>query len=151
MNTYFKRSPFDWLFAALIFAGATFAFTRYYAYMDYYEVGILVATVPALIAMAWFWRPVSVLVLAVAALSLWSIWIYAGQLPRANTAFMLKYFLASQTAIMWMSVLFFLSTLFYWLGLLVKSQASVFANIASKMAWVAVMAALVGMMVRWYE
>jgi cytochrome c-type biogenesis protein CcsB len=52
---------------------------------------------------------------------------------------------------MWMSVLFFLSTLFYWLGLLVKSQASVFANIASKMAWVAVMAALVGMMVRWYE
>ena len=155
MNTYFKRSPFDWLFAALILVGALFTLLRYGAYMDYYEVGILVCAAPALVAMAWFWRPVRVLVLAVAALSLLSIWMYqgaaGGELARANTAFMLKYFLASQTAIMWMSVLFFLSTLFYWLGLLVKSQATAFANIASKMAWVAVMAALVGMMVRWYE
>ncbi len=155
MNTqalsYFKRSPFDWLFAALVLGGAVFALSRYYGFMDYYEVGILIGVVPALVAMAWFWRPLRVLTVAVAALSLSSIWIYAGQLPRANTAFMLKYFLASQTAIMWMSVLFFLSTLFYWLGLLVRSQATAFANIASKMAWVAAMAGLVGMMVRWYE
>ncbi len=119
--------------------------------MDGYEVGILLAATPALVAMAWFWRPVRWLVLIVALLSLWSIWLYGGQLPRANAAFMLKYFLASQTAIMWMSVLLFLSTLFYWLGLLLKSQAQVFAGIASKLAWVAVTAALVGMMVRWYE
>ena len=153
--TYFKRSPFDWLFAALVAAGAIFALARYISYMDYYEVGILVCTVPALVAIAWFWRPLRTLTLSVAALSFLSIWIYqgaaGGELARANTAFMLKYFLASQTAIMWMSVLFFLSTLFYWLGLLVKSQATAFANIASKLAWVAVMAALVGMMVRWYE
>jgi cytochrome c-type biogenesis protein CcsB len=155
MNThnlsYFKRSLFDWLFAALVLAGAVFALTRYYGFMDYYEVGILIGTVPALVAMAWFWRPIQLLAVSVAVLSFLSIWIYAGQLPRANTAFMLKYFLASQTAIMWMSVLFFLSTLFYWLGLLVKSQGVAFANIASKLAWVAVMAGLVGMMVRWYE
>ena len=154
-SSYFKRSLFDWLFAALITAGAIFTVSRYISYMDYYEVGILVCAVPALVAMAWFWRPVQKLVIAVAVLSFLSIWIYqghsGGELARANTAFMLKYFLASQTAIMWMSVLFFLSTLFYWLGLLVKSQATTFANIASKMAWVAVMAALVGMMVRWYE
>lgn len=145
----------DWLFAALVLGGAIFALSRYHAYMDYYEVGILAGCAPALIAMAWFWRPVRLLVVSVAALSLWSIWIYqgatGGELARANTAFMLKYFLASQTAIMWMSVLFFLSTLFYWLGLLVRSQATAFANIASKMAWVAAMAGLVGMMVRWYE
>jgi cytochrome c-type biogenesis protein CcsB len=35
--------------------------------------------------------------------------------------------------------------------LLVKSQSTAFANIASRLAWVAVMAGLVGMMVRWYE
>ncbi|MDI9332800.1 MAG: c-type cytochrome biogenesis protein CcsB [Cytophagales bacterium] len=151
MNSYFKRSPFDWLFATLVVTGALFAWLRYFAHMDYYEVGILVCSAPALIAIAWFWRPLRVLVLATGLLSLWSIWLYQGQLDRANTAFMLKYFLASQTAIMWMSVLLFLSTLFYWLGLLIKSQAATFANIASKMAWVAVMAALVGMMVRWYE
>lgn len=155
MNNYFKRSAFDWLFAALLTAGAIFALSRYMSYMDYYEVGILVCTVPALVAMAWFWKPLRVLTIAVAVLTFLSIWIYQGPeggvLAKANTAFMLKYFLASQTAIMWMSVLFFLSTLFYWLGLLVRSQATAFANIASKMAWVAVMAALVGMMVRWYE
>ena len=160
MNTqalpYFtKRNSFDWLFAALVTAGAIFALSRYMSYMDYYEVGILVCTIPALVAMAWFWKPLRVLTLSVAALSFFSIWIYqgatGGELARANTAFMLKYFLASQSAIMWMCVLFFLSTLFYWLGLLVRTQATAFANIASKMAWVAVMAALVGMMVRWYE
>jgi cytochrome c-type biogenesis protein CcsB len=155
MNNYFKRSPFDWLFAVLVLAGGIFTLSRYSSYMDYYEVGILLAAAPALIALAWFWKPLRKLILAVAALSFLSIWVYqgaaGGDLARANTTFLLKYFLASQTAIMWMSVLFFLSTLFYWLGLLVKSQATVFANIASKMAWVAIMAALVGMMVRWYE
>ncbi len=155
MNTqalsYFKRSFFDWLFAALVVAGSLFALTRYGTYMDYYEVGILVCCVPALVAIAWFWRPLRMLVLVVAAVSLLSIWLYQGELTRANTTFMLKYFLASQTAIMWMSVLFFLSTLFYWLGLLVKSQARAFANIASQLAWTGVMAALVGLMVRWYE
>ncbi len=151
MTSYFKRSLFDWLFAALVACGALFTLSQYFANMDGYEVGILLAATPALVAMAWFWRPVRWLVLIVALLSLWSIWLYGGQLPRANAAFMLKYFLASQTAIMWMSVLLFLSTLFYWLGLLLKSQAQVFAGIASKLAWVAVTAALVGMMVRWYE
>ncbi len=155
MNNYFNRRLSDWLFAALVAAGAVFALARYSSYMDYYEVGILVCSVPAMVALAWFWQPLQKLALTVAALSFLSIWIYqgpsGGELARANTAFLLKYFLASQTAVMWMSVLFFLSTFFYWLGLLVRSQATAFSNIASKMAWVAVMAALVGMMVRWYE
>ena len=42
---------------------------------------------------------------------------YQGGLARAETVFWLKYFLSSQSAILWMSVLFFMSTVFYWIGM----------------------------------
>jgi cytochrome c-type biogenesis protein CcsB len=155
MNKYFQRSPSDWAFALLTLFGAIFALSRYASFMDIYEIGILVLCVPSLVAIAWFWRPLRPLTVAVAALSLLSIWIYqganGGELAKANTAFLLKYFLASQTAVMWMSVLFFLATFFYWLSLFVRSQAEAFSAIASKLTWVAITAGLVGMMVRWYE
>jgi len=151
MNNYFKRGVADWLFATLVALGAGFVLARYYPYMDYYEIGILLGVTPVLIAIAWFWSPLRLLVASVVILSLFSIWLYQGQIARANTEFLLNYFLSSQRAIMWMSLLFFLSTVFYWLGLLLKSQATAFSNIASRMAWVAVAAALTGMMVRWYE
>ncbi len=51
--SYFRRLGwFDWLFAAMLAAGAGYAFSRYGAYMDGYERGILVAAVPAF-CMAW--------------------------------------------------------------------------------------------------
>ena len=56
------------------------------------------------------------LALVVAAASLLAISSYQGDLARADTVFWLKYFLSSQSAILWMSVLFFMSTIFYWLG-----------------------------------
>ena len=44
------RSPFDWVFAALILVGAGYAWQRYGAAMDVYEKSILVGSVPALVA-----------------------------------------------------------------------------------------------------
>ena len=52
----------------------------------------------------------------VAAFSLLGVVLYQGDLARADSVFWLKYFLSSQSAILWMSVLFFMSTAFYWLG-----------------------------------
>ena len=66
--------------------------------------------------LGWFWRPLRVLALVVAAAALLAIASYQGDLARADTVFWLKYFLSSQSAILWMSVLFFMSTLFYWIG-----------------------------------
>jgi ABC-type transport system involved in cytochrome c biogenesis permease subunit len=37
--------------------------------------------------------------------------------PPADQVFLLKYLLSSQSAILWMCVLFFMSTVFYWIGL----------------------------------
>lgn len=119
-----KRNVFDWLFAALVLAGGLFAFSTYNQAMDVYEKGILVAAVPAAIALGWFWRPLRGLMLLVAVFSLLGIVSYQGQLARAESVFWLKYFLSSQSAILWMSMVFFMSTLFYWLGMFAKGQGA---------------------------
>ena len=65
--------------------------------------------------------------------------------------FWLKYFLSSQSAILWMSVLFFMSTVFYWIGLLAKADDNTAQRLGSRLAWAAVFMALVGTLVRWFE
>lgn len=146
-----SRGWFDWLFAAIVIAGGAYAFASYAPYMDVYEKGILVAAVPTAIWVGWMWRPLRVLMLVVAAVSLLAIASYQGSLANAETKFWLKYLLSSQSAILWMSVLFYLATLFYWIGVLAPGQAGAMQRVASRLVWVAVTMALVGTMVRWYE
>ncbi|MDI3383228.1 c-type cytochrome biogenesis protein CcsB [Xenophilus aerolatus] len=146
-----RRTLFDWVFAAIVVAGGLFAFARYQPSMDGYEKAILLGTIPALIWLCWFWRPLRVLALVVGAASLLAIASYQGDLARADSVFWLKYFLSSQSAILWMSVLFFMSTVFYWLGFFSASQADAMERIGSRIAWAAVTMALIGTMVRWYE
>ena len=159
-----KRQLLDWVFAALVVAGGLFAFVQYSAFMDVYEKGILLGAIPAAIAMGWFWRPLQVLMVTVAGFSLLGIASYQGDLGRAEQVFWLKYFLSSQSAILWMSVLFFMSTIFYWIGMFAGGRAAnaagegmnigtgaAFDSMGSKIAWVAVGMALIGTMVRWYE
>ena len=146
-----KRSWADWGFALLTVLGMAWAFAHYSHAMDVYEQGILVATVPAAVALAWFWRSTRTLMLVVAALSLLAIFSYEGDLARAEQVFWLKYFLSSQSAILWMSMVFFISTIFYAAGLLLPSQGDQMEALGSRMAWVGVALALIGTMVRWYE
>ena len=146
-----KRNALDWIFALLVVVGGLYAFVNYQSAMDGYEKGILLASIPSLIMLGWFWRPLQMLMLAVAGLSLLAIASYQGSLARAETVFGLKYFLSSQSAILWMSVLFFMSTVFYWIGVFSKTQANAMQLIASRLLWVAVTMALIGTMVRWYE
>ncbi len=150
-----RRNVWDWLFAALVVGGVALAFMRYGASMDFYETAILAGAVPSLIWLGWFWRPLRALSVAVAVVSLLAIWLYqtpagGADLARADQVFMLKYFISSQSAILWMSMLFFMSTLFYWVGMLTRAGET-FEVLGSRIAWVAVTLALVGTMVRWYE
>jgi cytochrome c-type biogenesis protein CcsB len=149
---YFSsRSALDWGFALLALLGTVFAFTRYQQAMDVYEQAILVCTLPAVVWLAWFWRPLRTLMLVVTALSLLAIYLYQGDLARSEQVFLLKYFLSSQSAILWMSLLFFMSTIFYWAGMFIRGQADAMESLGSRMAWVAVGLALIGTLVRWYE
>ncbi|KQP02863.1 c-type cytochrome biogenesis protein CcsB [Pseudorhodoferax sp. Leaf265] len=150
-----RRNGFDWLFAVLVLAGGIFAFSRYHAAMDIYEKWILAGAMPSLIWLGWFWRPLRMLMLVVAGLALLAIASYQvdgrGDLARADQVFWLKYFLSSQSAILWMSMLFFISTVFYWGGMLTRNPAAALELLGSRIAWAAVTMALVGTMVRWYE
>ena len=110
--------------------------------MDVYEQGILIGTLPAVIWLAWFWRPLRTLVLVVTGLSLLAIYLYQGDLARSEQVFLLKYFLSSQSAILWMSLLFFMSTVFYWLPIVIKGQGGTLELLGSRLAWAAVTMAL---------
>lgn len=153
------RDALDWVFAALVLLGTGYAFSRYHASMDVYEKGILIFAAPALIALGWFWRPLRLLSVVVGAASLLAIQLYLRQtdafgadLAAADQVFFLKYMLSSQSAILWMSVLVFMSLFFYGLGFLKREGGHSAAEaIGSKLAWGAVGMALVGTMVRWFE
>ena len=146
-----RRSLYDWLFALLVVAGAGVAFARYGGAMDVYEKGILLCATPLAIWLGWFWGPLRTLMLVVAGASLLAIASYQGDLKRADSVFWLKYFISSQSAILWMCLLFFMSTAFYWVGMFARSQSDTFEGLGSKIAWVGVTMALIGTMVRWYE
>ncbi len=165
-NPLARRSAFDWIFAALVLAGTAYAFQRYGSRLDVYETWILAGTAPSLIAIGWFWGPLRALSLGVGAAVLIAIALYArtpddfgADLKAGENVFLLKYFLSSQSAILWMSLLFFMSTVLYWIGLLAPNKARSAAdggdNTALKLgtgfAWAAVVMALIGSLVRWYE
>lgn len=147
---YFKQlSILDWLYGAALLAGALFALNRYGQYMDLYEKSILVLSAPTFAWLGWQWKPVRLLMATLAVLALSAIALYGGALDAANNKFFLKYALSSQSAILWMSTLFFLSTLFYWGGLVMRSEFG--ASVGSKLSWAAVVLGFTGMLVRWYE
>ncbi|MBN9117547.1 MAG: c-type cytochrome biogenesis protein CcsB, partial [Pandoraea sp.] len=130
-----RRSVGDWLFALALAIGAGFALNRYGHYMDYYEHTILVLCVPAFALLGWHWRSVRWLMAGIAILALSGIGLYHHDLARADQAFLLKYFLSSQSAILWMSALFFLATTFYWGGLIARSPFG--ASVGSTLCWAA--------------
>ncbi|NNG23964.1 c-type cytochrome biogenesis protein CcsB [Telluria aromaticivorans] len=147
---FFRRlTAIDWLYGAGLLAAALFALNRYGHFMDGYEQAILVLTAPTFALLGWHWKPMRWLMPLVALLSLWAISMYGGAIDAANTKFFLKYMLSSQSAILWMSALFVFSTVFYWMGLISRSEFG--GAIGSKLCWAAVVLGSVGMMVRWYE
>ncbi|MBM3336137.1 MAG: c-type cytochrome biogenesis protein CcsB [Betaproteobacteria bacterium] len=144
-----SASLFDWIFALVLAAGALFAFNRYGDFMDIYEKVILLAAVPVFAGLGWYWKASRVLMLLIFGLSLWAVSMYAGNLEMAQSRFFLKYLLSSQSAILWMSFLFGLSTVFHWGGLLSRSDFG--GAVGSRLCWAAILMGFIGLMVRWYE
>ena len=153
VNIFKSLSLMDYLFALALLAGAIFAEARFYKFMDSYEQTILFCSVPALAILGWAWKPLRSLMIGSTTLAFLAIYFYqtpeGGALARADQAFFLKYMLSSQSAILWMSVFFSFSTLFYTLNLFFRSQNM--GTTGSKFCWAAVYIGLTGMLVRWYE
>lgn len=152
----FRREPFiktlsiyDWVFALIVVVGTYFAWQTYAANMDSYEVGILFGTGLAVIGVGWFWKPSRTLVLVVSVLSMFALYLYGKGLAPAETNFFLRFLLSSQSAIMWMSALFVMATVTYFIALF--SRSTFVGKVASAMAWSGTTMGLVGLMVRWRE
>ncbi|WP_423198437.1 c-type cytochrome biogenesis protein CcsB [Cupriavidus sp. H19C3] len=144
-----RLSWVDWVYAVLLVIGAGFALSRYGQWMNIYDKAVLIGAVPTFALLGWHWKAVRPLMATLAVLAIGAVQIYQGDLARAEQAFFLKYFLSSQSAILWMSALVFLSTLFYWVGLTTRSGTGY--SIGSKLCWGAVVLGFTGLLVRWYE
>lgn len=145
-----ERGRPDWtdvLFFIVLAIGAGFALQQYSQAMDVYEKTILVLTVPAVTWLGWLWRPLRVLTVAMAIAAGFAIWLYQKDLARAEQVFFLKYMLSSQSAILWMCVLFVIATVCYWVGFVSKTAAW----LGTALTWGAVFAGSTGMLVRWRE
>lgn len=139
----------DWLYALILFAGSIFAFNKYAQYMDIYETVFLFAAAATASYIGWQWRALAKLVIGIGAVSLVAVATYQGELATASQAFLLKFLISSQSAIMWMNVLFVLAMLTYWFALFRRSEFT--GKVASALTWAATLFGFVGLMVRWYE
>lgn len=149
-DRFFKKlSLFDWLYAVLWFGAMIYAQYRFGQYMNLYERSVLFLSAPVFTALGWHWKTVRWLTIVIAFFALSGISLYQGSLASADHHFILKYFLSSQSAILWMSVLFILSTLFYWVGLIARSATG--ASIGHGLCLSAVVFGFIGLLVRWYE
>ena len=139
----------DWFYAAVLVIGAIFAYSKYGKYMDIYEAGFLFGAAALFSYLGWQWKSIGKLVIGIAVISLFSISLYHGDQARATQAFLLKFLISSQSAIMWMNVLFVLAMVTYWFAMYKRSDFA--GKVASALTWTAVLMGFVGLMVRWYE
>lgn len=139
----------DWIYALLLAAGAVFAYSQYSQFMDIYEVSFLFGAAAVFSYLGWRWKGLAKLVIGVGVISLFSISLYHGDQARATQAFLLKFLISSQSAVMWMNVLFILAMFTYWFAMFNRSDFA--GRVASALTWSAVLFGFVGLMVRWYE
>lgn len=139
----------DYLWFALILLGFGFASFNYRPYMDDYEFALLGCLAIALGYAGVAWAELRRLTLIATTLALLSVSLYDNNLAHGEERFLLQYFLASQSAIAWMSLLFALATLAYFYALFTGSAFS--GATATGLTWCAAGMGLTGMLVRWHE
>jgi len=140
---------YNFIFTALLLILGIIALTNFHSYMDQYEVGILIASVLGFSFFGIKWQRFKHFFIASFVLAFIAIFLYQGNLNQAETNFFLKYFLSSQSSIMWMSALFPLALLIYWFYLFVKQEF--YGNFATFLVWAASVFATTGLLVRWFE
>ncbi|TFW21432.1 c-type cytochrome biogenesis protein CcsB [Duganella callida] len=137
------------IFLALLGGATCYALLRYQSAMDMFDTAILIASAIGLGAMALAWTALQPLTLGAGAMALAAIALYHRQLEAADHVFLLKYFLSSQTAIMWMGLGYWAATVLYALGWL--RRASGWLRLGTRAAWTGSLFGLAGLLVRWHE
>ncbi len=155
INKESKENPFaikEIIWIIFIIGGSIFSWLQLGHIKDIYEIWILIGTSISLIFLGRFWHSIKMLSYWVTAISLTAIWIYASydnQISANEQSFFLKYLISSQSAMMWMSVLYIFATITYFVHLF--SSSEYIGKVATFLTWSGTVAAFVGMMVRWRE
>ena len=144
----------DWVFAALVFSGTVFVQTRSGMHMDIYETVMLWASAGIAVFLGWFFKPMRWFVPLSVLLAYAAVDLYGGNIKSAEI-FLLRYFLSSQSAIMWQCAFVFFALFAYISGAVLASVKNVPTNtllgMGTVFAWVSAVAGFTGLLVRWHE
>ena len=144
----------DWVFAALVFSGTVFVQTLSGVRMDIYETVIFWVSAGIAVFLGWFFKPVRWFVPLCILLAYAAVGLYGGDIKSAE-GFLLRYFLSSQSAIMWQCAFVFFALFAYISGAVLASVKNVPTNtllgIGNVFAWVSALAGFTGLLVRWHE
>ncbi|QEY23608.1 c-type cytochrome biogenesis protein CcsB [Neisseria animalis] len=144
----------DWLFALLIAACALFAQMHINHHMDIYEVFILWSSALCAILLGWFFKPMRWFTPLTMALAYAAVSLYNGSIQNAD-GFLLKYFLSSQSAIMWQCAFIIFALFAYMIGaaFAVKknTQSNTLLGMGTVFGWISAVAGFTGLLVRWHE
>ena len=144
----------DWIFALVIASAAVFVQTNIDFHMDIYEMVILWTSAGAAMLLGWFFKPMRWFILLCLALAYGALSLYRGDIGNAD-GFLLKYFLSSQSAIMWQWAFVFFALFAYISGAFVatrrNSETSTLLGMATVFAWISAVAGFTGLLVRWHE
>ena len=141
--------PVDYLWYVLLLCGFGFVYANFRQYLNGYEWIIFTCLTLVVGYAGSAWTDLRRMLLIVAALALFSIHLYDASLAQAEQRILLQYFLASQSAVMWMSFLFVLATLSYFFSLF--SGSAFAAYVGTGLTWTGAGMGLTGLLVRWYE
>lgn len=151
-----RLSAWDWLFAAAILLMAAYAqFSFAHGRMDGYELAILWGTAATTVALGWFFKPLRWYVPLVLLLAYGAVGLYGGDFAAGERTFLLRYFLSSQSAIMWQCALVFVAWFCYLAGTLAayrgRGGRNSLLDLGTGLAWTAAVMGLTGLLVRWHE
>ena len=117
LRSHRRSSIWHWLWWGLMAIASIGVIGFYIDVLDGYEIAIVIL---AAVGMGWvgqYWPAFRLHGIVVGILSLVAIALYGLDLTAAEDNALLSYLLASQSAIMWMSTLYVLATLSYFIGL----------------------------------
>lgn len=139
----------QWMWRAVIALATIVLISMYSMALDGYDITILILTALSMMFLGQNWSGFRIHSFVVTILSLLAIQRYGSDLSLADTDFFLNYLLASQSAFMWMSALFVMATVAYFVGLF--SCSSFTEKVGTALTWSAATMGMVGLMVRWKE
>ncbi len=144
----------DWLFAGLILAVAVLVQRLLPHHMDIYETVILWSSAAAAVALGWFFKPLRWYIPLCMALAYAAVRLYGGDMQNGD-GFFLRYFLSSQSAIMWQCAFVFIAWFCYLAGSLAvrRSQqpTNTLLGMGTALAWLSAVSGFTGLLVRWHE